>query len=246
MGKDPAFLFYPNDYLGGTMGFTFEMHGAYLIMLLYQFNNGPFPEEIAVSMIGKLWESIQHKFKRKTGSGLRYNEKLETVTEKRKNFLTSRRESAMKRWDKKDKPLSETKIDDMRTQCIRNAHAMRMGNGNENENKDGIVIKKDNSKPSSYNEFYQFCLDHQHGEIAKNAYDGYAAADWHDSKGKQIKNWRQKMLHVWFRDENKDKKIKYEIKNDIPPPTPIEERISPDEAESAKKIVNDLCGKFSV
>jgi len=24
MSKDPAFLFYPNDYIGGTMGMTFE------------------------------------------------------------------------------------------------------------------------------------------------------------------------------------------------------------------------------
>jgi hypothetical protein len=137
MGKDPAFLFYTNDYLGGTMGFSFEQHGAYLIMLLYQFNNGPFSDDTAISIIGKIWDTIQHKFKRKTGSGLRYNEKLETVIEQRKNFLTSRRESAMKRWNKNDKPLSDTKIDDMHTQCIRNAHAMRMGNGNGDGNKDG-------------------------------------------------------------------------------------------------------------
>ena len=132
MAKDPAFLFYPNDYLGGTMGFSLEMHGAYLLMLLYQFHNGPFPDEKAISMVGKIWEQIQFKFKKKTGSGLRYSSKMESVIEQRKNFSTSRRESALKRWGKNDKPLSGKKIDVMHTQCEKDALAMRSGDGIEN------------------------------------------------------------------------------------------------------------------
>jgi len=38
MAKDPAFLFYPNDYIGGTMGMTFEEKGAYIELLMLQFN----------------------------------------------------------------------------------------------------------------------------------------------------------------------------------------------------------------
>lgn len=36
----------------------------------------------------------------------------------------------------------------------------------------------------------------------------YEAADWKDGKGQQVKNWKQKAIGVWFRDENKrvDKK----------------------------------------
>ena len=40
MGKDPAFLFYPGDYLSGTMGMTFEEKGAYVELLMMQFNRG--------------------------------------------------------------------------------------------------------------------------------------------------------------------------------------------------------------
>jgi uncharacterized protein YdaU (DUF1376 family) len=40
MAKDPAFLFYPNDYIGGTMGMTFEEKGAYIELLMLQFNRG--------------------------------------------------------------------------------------------------------------------------------------------------------------------------------------------------------------
>ena len=34
-------------------------------------------------------------------------------------------------------------------------------------------------------------------------WNGYDVADWHDSQGKQIKNWKQKAYQVWFKDENK-------------------------------------------
>ena len=30
-------------------------------------------------------------------------------------------------------------------------------------------------------------------------------ANWKDSKGKQVKNWKQKMQGVWFKEENKTK-----------------------------------------
>lgn len=52
---------------------------------------------------------------------------------------------------------------------------------------------------------------------AKKAFEYYSAGDWKDSKGNQVKNWKQKMLSVWFKDENKDNSPK-----DIPGETPEE------------------------
>ena len=43
---------------------------------------------------------------------------------------------------------------------------------------------------------------------AKQAFEYYNVADWHDSTGKKIKNWKQKMRGVWFKDENKEGGIK--------------------------------------
>lgn len=42
-------------------------------------------------------------------------------------------------------------------------------------------------------------------QAAKKAFDYYDVADWHDSKGNKVKNWRQKMQSVWFKEENKIK-----------------------------------------
>lgn len=37
---------------------------------------------------------------------------------------------------------------------------------------------------------------------AKTAYEYYDIADWHDSRGKKIKNWKQKMLSIWVNKNN--------------------------------------------
>ena len=40
-------------------------------------------------------------------------------------------------------------------------------------------------------------------ETALKMYNSYSVADWHDSKGDKVKNWKQKAINVWFKDENK-------------------------------------------
>ncbi len=41
--------------------------------------------------------------------------------------------------------------------------------------------------------------------LAKRAFEYYSVADWKDSKGNQVRNWKQKMQAVWFKEENKFK-----------------------------------------
>ena len=45
-------------------------------------------------------------------------------------------------------------------------------------------------------------------DSGRKAYQYYNTANWHDSKGNQVKNWKQKMISVWFKDENKINHIK--------------------------------------
>lgn len=42
-------------------------------------------------------------------------------------------------------------------------------------------------------------------ELAKRAFKFYQEANWHDSNGNQVKNWKQKMQGVWFKEDNKPK-----------------------------------------
>lgn len=89
MAKDPAFLFYPGDWLGGTMGMTFEEKGAYIELLMLQFNRGHMTEDMIGHIIGQLWVKVKVKF-RMDADGLWYNERLEIEKEKRKSFVNSR------------------------------------------------------------------------------------------------------------------------------------------------------------
>ncbi len=40
-------------------------------------------------------------------------------------------------------------------------------------------------------------------QLAARAFNFYAVANWTDSKGNKVKNWKQKMQSVWFKEENK-------------------------------------------
>lgn len=99
MAKDPAFLFYPGDWISGTLGMTFEEKGAYMEFLMYQFNRGSIPESVIKRMLNvrfeDVWPTIQDKFI-KDMNGDYYNIRLRFETEKRKKFTESRRDSRLK------------------------------------------------------------------------------------------------------------------------------------------------------
>jgi hypothetical protein len=40
-------------------------------------------------------------------------------------------------------------------------------------------------------------------ELAAKAFKYYETGDWKDGKGNQVRNWKQKMQSVWFKEENK-------------------------------------------
>lgn len=90
MAKDPAFLFYPNDYLGGTMGMTFEQKGAYIELLMLQFNRGHMTKDMIGHTVGQLWDEIKDKFQ-KDAEGKFFNVRLDEEKLKRQKFTESRR-----------------------------------------------------------------------------------------------------------------------------------------------------------
>ncbi len=112
--KDPAFLFYPNDYLGGTMGMTFEEKGAYIELLMLQFNRGRLSDKIIKNLVGDLWNCLSAKFTQDE-TGLWFNKRLEDEQLKRKNYSESRRNNKIgisKNYIRKshDSDMNETNI----------------------------------------------------------------------------------------------------------------------------------------
>lgn len=97
MAKDPAFLFYPNDWLGGTLGMSFFEKGAYMEILMMQFNRGHMTYDMIAHVLGQsggqnvveLWSKLKHKFIQ-DDDGLWYNERLEVEQIKRAKYVESR------------------------------------------------------------------------------------------------------------------------------------------------------------
>jgi len=143
MAKDPAFLFYPGDWLGGTMGMTFEQKGAYFELLVFQFNNGAFTEAQAKQVLSicsaSVWQVVSTKFAK---DGIFYkNARLEQEIIKRKAFSESRRINALHTKSNKKQPKKRVE-----------AYAKHMEN--ENENKDINIIESEFQK--KLRQFYDF------------------------------------------------------------------------------------------
>jgi hypothetical protein len=196
MSKDPAFLFYPGDWLGGTMLFNRHHKGAYMDLLMAQFNNGHMTVEEINIVLGEkdehLWESVLKPKFIQDYNGKYFNEKLEKEINKRKAFTESRKKN-LKKEDIHISPHMEPHMENGN------------GNGNNNNNK-GARKKKPFVKPTLEEVENYFEENGYKKEIGKKAWMGYDTANWFDSKGDPILNWKQKMINVWFKEENKNNK----------------------------------------
>lgn len=127
MAKDPAFLFYPGDWLQGTMGMTFEEKGAYFELLIFQFNNGKFTKASAKQVLSICSASVFDKVLQKfdTDGTFFWKQRLTDEIERRKKFSESRKNNAkgLKKPTSSPKKGGEAYAKHMETETI-----------NENEN----------------------------------------------------------------------------------------------------------------
>jgi hypothetical protein len=96
--KDPAFLFYSQDFYVGTAFLTHTQVGKYIRLICAQHQHGRLNEERVIQICGDLDEAVLEKFQ-KDENGFYYNIRLETEIQKRKRFSESRRNNIKKRWD---------------------------------------------------------------------------------------------------------------------------------------------------
>lgn len=208
MAKDPAFLFYPGDWLGGTMVMSLEQKGAYITLLVFQFNNGRFSEADAVQLIGtENWLKIRSKMTKK--NDLFYNKRLDEEILKRRKHSEHQRDNVNKRWEKR----------------YYDGNTIVLPLENENENsivlddsntKNGKVVKVDQGKKASRGRKQKkfeppteaevreyFSINGYKPEAGSKAFRFYQTGGWIDSRGNPVKNWKQKMIAVWFKDENR-------------------------------------------
>lgn len=207
MAKDPAFLFYPNDWLGGTMGMTFEEKGAYMELLMLQFNRGHMTKDMIGRTVGQLWVNIKDKFI-EDENGCFYNTRLEEEKNKRKSFTESRRNN--RKGVNQHTKNKEHKSGHMTSHMV---NVNEDVNDNEKE-----VIKLKDRIPNLEN-FIAYGLE----QAAKNRinvsetalsmkYEAWKENGWINGNGQPIKNWKSSLINTlpYIKETEKGKPKQYE------------------------------------
>ena len=89
MSKDPAVLFYTQDFLTGCTDLTFEERGQYITLLCLQHQKGHLSEKTIRLTLGSVSVDVMSKFL-KDEQGCYYNERMEDEINKRRHFLDTR------------------------------------------------------------------------------------------------------------------------------------------------------------
>lgn len=92
MAKDPAFLFYSQDFFTGVSTMSFEDRGKFITVLCVMHQKGRLTEETIRFLVGSISDNLSVKF-RIDEKGLWFNKRLEEEIEKRLKFTESRREN---------------------------------------------------------------------------------------------------------------------------------------------------------
>lgn len=191
MAKDPAFLFYPGDYVSGTMGMTFEEKGAYMDLLMLQFNRGHMTHHMIHHTVGHLWDQVKCKFVQ-DDEGLWYNVRLDIEKEKRKTFTESRRNNIKSKTKSKEESSYEIHMSKHMTP--------HMENENENINKD-IIINKNKCKLEDALEYFSIRIGVDQGKIeAEKFFNYYESNGWKVGKN-SMKNWKA-AANNWITNSN--------------------------------------------
>jgi hypothetical protein len=98
-GKDPAFLFYPESFLTGTMFMTHEQVGVYTRLLCIQHQKGYLTDSQIHQICDNdnMLKEVLLKF-RQDKNGNYYNMRLREEMIKRKKHAQKQRENVLRRW----------------------------------------------------------------------------------------------------------------------------------------------------
>lgn len=188
MGKDPAVLFYPADFIVGCIGLTDAQIGQYIQLLCIQHQKGHLGEAIILKICGTLDEEVLSKFSIDS-EGKYFNVRMDDEVQKRKKHSTQQSLNAKKRWGKSCDGNA-------------NAYAKRMPLENESENevvnksKGNCLLKNSGVTAAQVAEAFSKADDLKSADAL---YYFNAALDW-SAQDNQRKDWIATMRSFARRD----------------------------------------------
>ena len=166
MGKDPAVLFYPGDFMVGTFSMTMEERGQYITLLCLQHQKGRLTAR-DLAMVGNPGVEVLGKFEQDE-NGLWFNKRMEDEAAKRANFTESRRNNLKK--NPKNPTHMETHMEEhMETHMEEHMEThMETHMENENEKRNRNEIKGKGVKGKRDPEIQVAEILHPFSEILKD------------------------------------------------------------------------------
>ena len=135
MGKNPAVLFYPNDFIASTALWSDAETGLYIRLLCYQHINGGIQPEDFEQLCGDC-RRVRAKFVQHD-DGLYYNERMLTETNKRRAYVQSRLENG----EKGGRPKNH--MDNHMDNHMRNRNRNSNTTDNSNTSRDREIVKRE-------------------------------------------------------------------------------------------------------
>lgn len=125
MSKDPAFLFYTQDFYTGTVFMTDEQVGKYIRLLCLQHQTGHLEEKHMLNICKSYDKDIFSKFLRDS-EGLYYNERLDKEVNRRVEYCESRRKNKLtkKTYDQHMETETETILSYSNTDTVINYNSI--------------------------------------------------------------------------------------------------------------------------
>lgn len=107
---------------------------------------------------------------------------------------------------KKNPTESETKpnLNPTESESISESKGIREDKIIEDEIKEKKIVNKF-TPPQQFEVIGYFIENGYSKELGEKAFKYYETGNWTDGKGNKVKNWKQKMQSVWFKEENKIK-----------------------------------------
>lgn len=231
MAKDPAFLFYYQDFIVGTTFLSNAETGAYIRVLCHLADKGEITDvqiamicdkdtEMAMVVISKL---------KCISEGVYYSPRLAIEVEKRRAFAESRRKNRTKKNKKHINKTSKT-------------YEPHMENVNEDVNlssskKKKCLFKNSQITIKDIEEAFKKTTDIR---LADAEYYFNAVLDWSDSKNEMRADWVA-TARSFARKDTKDGKLKI---RKVKPPIYKPEKDIP--RESTGKPLHEIIGKLKI
>jgi hypothetical protein len=193
MAKDPAFLFYSQDFYTGVATLSWEDRGKFISILCLMHQQGRMTEETIRFLVGSISDNLKAKFSIDE-KGMWYNKRLEEESAKRNKFTESRRKNGLGGGrPKNNKPKAKPKNNLM-------VNLME----NENENEDVIEINTKKSKLEIFQTLFsddifieQLNRTHKGKDLKQAFEECYTHHSNAPNPPQELWEWKQK-LNTWL------------------------------------------------